>query len=254
MDWWEDDFCQQVAAGDRYVIRYDHRDTGQSISYQPGSPEYGLEDLVADALGVLDAFNVPVAHIAGMSMGGGIAQRLALDHADRLASMILLSTSPGVRPGTPPRPDLPPMTPALLARFTTDIPATPDWTDRSAVVDHILATQRAFAGSAGVDDARLLRLTSRILERTINIEASMTNHGLMVPGDPFGSRLGEITVPTLVIHGTEDPLFPYGHAETLTREIAGAQLVPMDRVGHQIPPQRTWQVVIPALLRHTSRP
>jgi pimeloyl-ACP methyl ester carboxylesterase len=68
MDWWEDGFCERLAAGGRFVIRYDHRDTGRSITYEPGAPGYTGSDLVEDAVGVLDALGLPRAHVVGMSM------------------------------------------------------------------------------------------------------------------------------------------------------------------------------------------
>ena len=92
MDWWEDEFCELLAAGPRFVIRYDLRDTGQSVTYLPGAPEYDGSDLTADALGVLDALGIDRAHVVGISMGGGIGQELALEHADRVATLTLVST------------------------------------------------------------------------------------------------------------------------------------------------------------------
>src|ERR687895_1196429 len=79
MLWWEEGFCRMLADGRRFVIRYDHRDTGRSVTYAPGHPEYTGADLVADAAGVLDAYELPAAHIAGVSAGGALAQRLALE-------------------------------------------------------------------------------------------------------------------------------------------------------------------------------
>jgi pimeloyl-ACP methyl ester carboxylesterase len=73
MDWWEDGFCERLAAGPRFVIRYDHRDTGRSVSYEPGAAPYSLRDLAEDAVGLLDAFCLESAHLVGMSMGGGSA-------------------------------------------------------------------------------------------------------------------------------------------------------------------------------------
>jgi len=94
MDFWEVEFCTRLA-GPRFVIRYDTRDTGRSVSYPPGEPGYDMPDLVEDAVGVLDALGVTRAHLVGLSMGGGLVQRLALDHADRVASITLVSTTPG---------------------------------------------------------------------------------------------------------------------------------------------------------------
>lgn len=94
MDWWEDEFCERLAAGHRFVVRYDHRDTGRSVNYEPGAPPYTLRDLTADSVGVLDSFGLGRAHLAGMSMGGWISQLVALDYPDRVASLTLISTRP----------------------------------------------------------------------------------------------------------------------------------------------------------------
>src|SRR4051794_16299799 len=100
MDWWEDEFCRRLAAGGRFVIRYDHRDTGRSTSFPAGAPPYSGSDLAQDALGVLDALGVHRAHVVGLSMGGGLAQRIAVESPHRLLSLTLMSTSPGSVPET----------------------------------------------------------------------------------------------------------------------------------------------------------
>jgi pimeloyl-ACP methyl ester carboxylesterase len=94
MIWWEDEFCAMLADGGRFVIRYDNRDTGRSVTYEPGQPGYSSTDLVSDAAGVLDGYGIPAAHVVGLSMGGAIAQLLALDFASRVSSLVLISTSP----------------------------------------------------------------------------------------------------------------------------------------------------------------
>src|ERR671927_1039944 len=93
MLWWEEGFCRLLADGGRFVIRYDHRDTGRSVTYEPGHPGYTAADLVADAAGVLDAYGIPAAHLVGVSMGGALAQILALDFPERVRSLALVSTS-----------------------------------------------------------------------------------------------------------------------------------------------------------------
>lgn len=242
MDWWEDEFCQRLASGPRFVIRYDLRDTGQSVSYEPGAPQYSAPDLVADAVSLLDALRVARAHVVGISMGGGIAQHLALDHADRVASLTLISTSPG-------GPDLRPMSDRLASHFA-EPPPEPDWSDRQAVVDYIVEDLRPYAGTFAEEEVRAL--VGRIVERTVNIESSMTNHTLLEGGEPVRPQLGGITAPTLVLHGTEDPLFPYGHGETLATEIPGARLLPLEGVGHEMPPRPVWDRVVAAILDHTA--
>src|SRR5215204_6770096 len=93
MLWWEEGFCRMLADGRRYVIRYDHRDTGRSVTYEPGHPGYTGADLIADAAGVLDAYGIPAAHVVGVSAGGAFAQLLALDDPGRVRSLVLISTT-----------------------------------------------------------------------------------------------------------------------------------------------------------------
>jgi pimeloyl-ACP methyl ester carboxylesterase len=244
MDWWEEEFCERLASGPRFVIRYDLRDTGQSVSYEPGAPQYGGPDLVTDAVGLLDALRLARAHVVGMSMGGGIAQRLALDHADRVASLTLIATSPGGA-------DLPPMSDELRAWFE-EPPPEPDWSDRQAVVDYIVEDLRQHAGTLPFDEEEMRAFAGRIVDRTVNIASSMKNHYLLEGDEPVGPRLGELTAPTLVLHGTEDPLFPYGHAEALAAEIPGARLLPLEGMGHELPPRPMWDQVVAAILDHTA--
>ncbi|HWE90004.1 MAG TPA: alpha/beta fold hydrolase [Pseudonocardiaceae bacterium] len=250
MDYWEDDFCDRLANGLRFVIRYDHRDTGQSTSYPAGQPGYGLPDLADDALGLLDALSVPRAHVVGISMGGMIGQLLAIEHPDRVATLTLMSSTPG-GPGGPANPDLPPITEKMRAAFAAPRPE-PDWADRDAAIERLVDGQLTAAGTQGWDEARLRAVAGRVFDRTITMAANQTNHYQMDGGTPMRSRLGEIAAPTLVLHGTEDPMFPYGHAEASAREIPHTQLVPLEGVGHQMPPPQTWDVVIPAILKHTS--
>ena len=94
MLWWEEGFCRLLAEGGRLVIRYDHRDTGRSATSEPGRPEYTSTDLIADAVGVLDAYGIAAAHVVGVSAGGAFAQLIALDYPDRVLSLVLISTSP----------------------------------------------------------------------------------------------------------------------------------------------------------------
>src|SRR6266545_4961719 len=112
MDWWEHEFCERLAAGMRYVVRYDNRDTWRSVSYPAGAPRYTAMDLAADVVGVLDALGLDGAHLVGISMGGALAQLVAVDYPARVGSLVLVSTSPA-GPGGPDDPDLPPMSEEL---------------------------------------------------------------------------------------------------------------------------------------------
>jgi pimeloyl-ACP methyl ester carboxylesterase len=247
MDWWEEDFCHLLAAGGRFVIRYDHRDTGRSVSYPAGAPGYTGADLAADVTGVLDALGRRRAHLAGISMGGALAQQVALAHPDRVDSLVLFSTSPAVSCGA----ELPPMSEDLRAYFAAEVPR-PDWAERAAVIDYLADYERHLEGAEYFDEPHVRALVARIVDRTTDVAASMTNHALAEEGELARGRLDEIAAPTLVIHGTADPLFPYGHGEALARGIPRAELLPLDGVGHQVPPRAWWAPVIAAMLRHTS--
>jgi pimeloyl-ACP methyl ester carboxylesterase len=245
MDCWEDDFCARLAGGARYVVRYDHRDTGQSTSYPPGAPGYTGDDLVADPIALLDVLGVGSAHMVGMSMGGALAQIMALDHGERVASLTLISTSPA-GPGDD---DLPPMTDAGRAAFGAM--EEPDWSDRTAAIEYLTELSRALASPAHpFDEDGVRALFARAVDRTTNVESSMKNHHAAEGSDRWRERLGEVAVPTLVIHGADDPVFPVGHGEALAREIPGAELLVLEGAGHELP-RRDWDVVVPAILRLT---
>lgn len=246
MDWWDTDFCRRLALGGRQVIRYDYRDTGRSVTYPPGAPGYTGDDLIADAVGLIDLLAGGRAHVVGISMGGAIAQHLAIDHPARVATVTLVSTSTG------PDDDLPPMDERLQAAFADPAPE-PDWSDPDAVVEHLVAECRLFAGPDSFDEEYTREVARRVVARTRDPEASAKNHALIKGSAGTRHRLGEITAPALVIHGDADPFFPPGHAVMLTREIKRAQLLMLDGVGHQAPPPSTWDVVVPALMGHTAR-
>jgi pimeloyl-ACP methyl ester carboxylesterase len=239
---WEDEFCRRLADGRRYVIRYDHRDTGRSHSDPPGRPRYGMRDLMEDAVGLLDALDLERAHLVGRSMGGGLAMLAALEHPERVASLTLMATSPGGD-------DLPPMSKAFLT-FVSN-PRQPDWSDRDAAIDHVLALLTIFAGPARFDAKAMRPLIAHEQARTRNVASSQINHFAMDVGAPVRPRLGEIRVPTLVIHGDGDPVFPLGHAQALAREIPGARLVVLEHTGHLVQAPN-WKVVVPAILEHTA--
>ena len=250
MDWWEDGFCELLAKDGRFVVRYDQRDTGESVSYPPGAPGYTGADLVADAVALLEALGIARAHLVGMSMGAGIAQHAALRFPERVASLTLIASSPAV-PGRPERPQLPPPSDHLRAIFA-DPPKPPDWSDREAVIDYFVADVLAYQGSIPYDEASLRMLVTRVVDRTSNVESSMTNHFVLADDEPALGRLTEIQARTLVLHGTEDPLFPIAHGEALAAEIPNARLLRLEGMGHEVPPEPLWDVVVPALLEHTA--
>lgn len=250
MDWWEDGFCARLAATGRYVVRFDARDTGRSTTFPVGAPTYGSEDLLTDVVGVLDALGLDSAHLVGVSMGGGISQLIAARYPGRTASLTLIATSPAT-PGGPDRPELPPMSEELARKFEEPQPG-PDWSDRESVIAYFLAGEHTFAGTVPVDEQRVRRVAGRAFDRS-PVPAAAANHWLLDDGkEPAELSLGDITAPTLVLHGTHDPLFPYAHGDALAREIPGATLVPLPGMGHQMPPPELWDTVISALVAHTE--
>lgn len=247
MDWWEDDFCQRLAIR-RHVVRYDMRDTGRSSTCPPGDPDYTFADLVADASGILDALGVASGHVVGISMGGALAQCLAVAHRDRVRTLTLVDTT-GALPGMPD--DLPGPEPDLAAYFehAGERPDL-DWSDRDAVVARLVEDQRAFM-RRGFDEARVRAVAERVFSRSRDLAAA-ENHTLIEEGAGPDGTLADIAMPTLVIHGDADPLFPLPHGEALAGAIPGADLLVLEGVGHEPPPPDTWDVAVPALLRHTS--
>lgn len=243
MVWWEDEFCIGLAQGRRFVIRYDHRDTGRSVTYRVGHPGYAASDLVADAVGVLDACALDAAHIVGMSMGGALAQLLALDFPDRVLSLTLISTSPA----TPGQLDLPPAQ-ARLGRFLAT--AKVDWSDPASVVDYLVDYWRVLWGEQrSFDEVRIRELAQHELARARQFAAAQ-NHGVLPDDGRTRAPLSSISAPTLIIHGTDDPMFPLGHGTALAREIQGAKLLPLQGAGHGLDPQ-DWETVTRAILDHT---
>ena len=242
MLWWPDEFCRMLAGGGRFVIRYDHRDTGQSVAYEPGNPGYTGDDLVADAAGILDAHGIPAAHVVGLSMGGALAQLLALDHPDRILSLVLMSTTfagPSER-------ELPPVTEEYASFSAT---AEVDWSDPESVIAYVVEDSRALAGNkAEFDEAGAHARATRDVERARNF-ASVQNHGLLSGGER--DQVPSLVIPTLVIHGSADPLFPLGHGKALADEISGATLVVLEGAGHELR-QADWDTIVRAILGHTE--
>jgi pimeloyl-ACP methyl ester carboxylesterase len=243
MLWWDEEFCRRLAAGGRYVIRYDHRDTGRSTTFPPGNPGYTGATLVTDAVAVLDGYGIAAAHVVGLSAGGGIAQHLALVHADRVRSLVLVSTSRAVSGGRP----LPPPT-AAYGRFVAT--AQVDWSDRESVVRYHVDYWRAVSGDRPFDESACRDVVRRDVARARDISAAQ-NHDL-VAGDEGPDRgLSSISAPTLVVHGTADPVFPFPHGQELADAIPSARLLPLDGAGHGF--DRTdWDTVLPAIWSHTA--
>ena len=129
-----------------------------------------------------------------------------------------------------------------------------DWTDPDAVVEEYVRVQRVFAGGLGIDEDHVRSVARGVLERSVDAHAGVVNHWLVIGGGDDGPHrtMADIHAPTLVIHGSDDPMFPLPHGEALAHEIPGARLLVVDGMGHEPPPPPTWDQVLPAIVHHTS--
>jgi pimeloyl-ACP methyl ester carboxylesterase len=203
-----------------------------------------VSDLVGDAVGVLDAYGLPAARIVGLSMGGALAQLLALDFPDRVLSLVLISTSSVVSGdyGLPPSED-------RLRRFLATVQV--DWSDASSVVEYLVDYWRVLWGQArAFDEAYIRKLAQHDVARARHVAAAQ-NHGFLPDEDRSRGPLSSITASTLVIHGTDDPMFPLEHGTALANEIPGAKLLPLKGAGHGIDPD-DWDAVTHAILDHST--
>jgi pimeloyl-ACP methyl ester carboxylesterase len=245
MDGWDTELCERLAAGGRHVVRYDHRDTGRSSTGTPGKPGYDADQLDRDCVTLVESLAAGPVHLVGVSMGGGIAQAIALRRPDLVAGLTLVATTAvGGDVGV----ELPGPAPQVASYFESP-PPDPDWSDPHSYADWMLLGERAFAGSIPVDEPRLRELAATVFSRSKD-PAAANNHWIAIGGDEEAEVLDVhlITAPTLVIHGSADPLFPLPHGEALADAIPGARLVVVPGMGHQVPPPETWEVVVPALL------
>jgi pimeloyl-ACP methyl ester carboxylesterase len=244
MLWWEGGFCRLLADGGRFMIRYDHRDTGRSVTGEPGRPRYTGSDLVADAARVLDGYELVAAYVVGVSAGGAFAQLLALGFPDRVLSLVLISTSPATGDER--------SLPSATERFGGFLAsAEVDWSDRESVIEYVVAYQRMLAGGVRpFDEAAWRELVDRDVERARDIAASQ-NHSLIPEGDVPSDPISSIAVPTLVIHGTADPMFPLEHGQALAEEIPGASLLTLEGAGHGVD-RADWKTIARAILEHTA--
>lgn len=241
-DWWPPEFCAMLAGRGFRVIRYDQRGTGQTIPGRRGGRLGGLGALVDDALAVLDAARGGDAHWVGFSSGGWVAQLAALDHPDRVRTLTLESTTPTGYDGA--GADLPGPSERLQKRWAYPLPE-PDWSDEASVIDYLVETDRDYAG-AEFDEPHERAIWSATVRRSPGMHRDEGAADVTVEPPRWRERLGSLRVPTTVVHGTDDPLFPIGHGEALAREIPGARFVRLPGVGHELPP-RAWDAVVEAI-------
>ena len=249
MDSWEPTFCESARGrrppGD--PLRPPRHGALDDLAGRTAG--YTGDDLSLDPLRLLDGLGVAAAHFVGVSMGGGIAQDLAVRFPDRVLSLTLISTSCAFERSDPT--PLPPME-ARVSDFFAQQDDSLDWADQDAVVEEYVRVQRVFAGALGIDEDHVRSVARQVQERSVDAHAGVVNHWLVVGGDDGPRRtMADIHAPTLVVHGSDDPMFPLPHGAALAQEIAGARLLVVDGMGHEPPPPPTWDQVVPAIVELT---
>lgn len=243
--WWPDEFCRQLACRGRRVIRYDHRDTGKSVSYPPGQASYTVEDLADDVIRVLDGYGISYAHLVGMSLGGLLSQLVALKFPNYVRSLTLIASERLAQEV----PGMPQMDPSILEYHARagDL----DWSDRDAVIDYQVGAWRLLSGSAhAFDESAIRAMAATDFDRTPNLKSTF-NHASLEDLGPWADRLEEIQVPVLVVHGTEDPVLPYVHGLALRKAFPRGDLLTLKGTGHELH-RADWESIIGAIVSHTA--
>jgi pimeloyl-ACP methyl ester carboxylesterase len=228
LHYWPDGFCQALVDRGLFVVRFDNRDTGLS-THLPDGPQYGLEAMAADVVGLVRALGHSSAHLVGVSLGGVIVQVAAIDHPDAVRSLVSISSTTGDPAVGAGRPE------ALAALFTP-----PAEISREAIGAHSLALSRVI-GSTGfaLDERFLQERAMRSFDRCYD-PAGVVRHAMAAASASDRTpRLRELRVPALVIHGSDDPLVGVSGAVATAEAIPGAELMVIDGMGHDIPPA-TW--------------
>lgn len=251
---WPVGLCELLAARGYHVIRFDNRDCGHSTKLaQPAPPlgkvirgevsevPYGLHEMAGDAVGLLEALAIERAHVVGASLGGMIAQRLAIDHPGRvlsLASIMSTTGAPGV--GTP-------------TEAATEVLMSRPATERQAYIDGAVAARKVLGSVDGLRDDDLVReVATRAFDRGIHPDGTARQLAAIIASPDRTPELRRIQAPTVVIHGSIDPLIGLSGGEATAAAIPGAQLVVIDGMGHDLPPG-SWVQIVDALVANFAR-
>jgi pimeloyl-ACP methyl ester carboxylesterase len=253
---WDNDLCRDLAQRGHYVVRFDNRDAGLSTKCDEteqanlvggtGSgkigPPYTLDDMADDAVGLLDALGIVKAHICGASMGGMIAQTLAIRHPSRVLSLISIYSNMGSKGLPPPKPEVMEL---LLA---------PAPRERDPYIQHMTVLFKAMAGRGfAFDEAWTRMITGRAYDRSFSPEGTARQvYAVMTQGNRK-KALASVTVPTLVIHGTDDPVVPWEAGRDTAEAIPRAELMLIDGMGHDLPHGGAWPRIVEAIAAHTSK-
>jgi pimeloyl-ACP methyl ester carboxylesterase len=237
---WPDAFCQQLAGHGYHVVRFDNRDAGRS-THLPGA-RYTLEDIADDAVGLLDALRIDSAHVVGASLGGMVAQLMAIRHPSRVRSLASLMSTTGRRGKGK----------TALRVYRHMLSRRP-----RAEEEAIERRVRVFLdiGSTGFpqDAGEIRRATALAFHRDRDARGGRRrqHRAVRTAGDRT-ARLRQIRVPTLVIHGTVDPMCHPSGGEATAAAIPGARLELIDGMGHDLPPG-AWPQIIGAIADNARR-
>jgi pimeloyl-ACP methyl ester carboxylesterase len=253
---WDDDFCRQLATRGFRVIRFDNRDIGQSSKLTGGkrltplellklrflkipvAAPYKLRDMAEDTTGLMDVLGIKSAHLVGASMGGMIAQEIAISFPQRVRSLTSIMSTTG-------NPKVPPPTREAAAMLMAPPPAT-----REEFLARFAQTWKVLrVGSFPEDEARDRTRAERVFERGLNAPGVGRQFRAILASGSRKERLASVKTPTLVIHGTVDPLVrPEGGKDTAA-SIPGAKLVMIEGMGHALPIPM-WPQIIDAIDKH----
>jgi pimeloyl-ACP methyl ester carboxylesterase len=245
---WDQRFCELLAARGFYVIRFDNRDSGLSTWMKSAGPPdmaaafggdphpaYQLDDMAADAVGLLDSLGIPAAHLVGASMGGFIAQLVTLNHPERVLSLTSIMSGPGGTDAVPPKPE----GAALLA-------APPPPTREERILQ-AMAIHRTLAGAGDQLEETVERARAEgAIDRAYYPTGTGRQLVAILAARSRIERLKQVRVPTLVIHGNEDVLVPIENGRLVAEAVPGARLIEIDGMGHDLP-QRAWPVMVDAI-------
>src|SRR6202163_372670 len=238
---WHEPFCELLAARGLFVIRFDNRDVGLSSRMESagppdiaaafrgeGQPAYQLDDMAADVAGLLDSLGIPAAHLVGASMGGFIAQLVAINHPDRVLSLTSIMSGPGGE-------DEVAATPAGVAVLMVAPPDT-----REERIEVAMNIHRTLAGAGDqLDDAVERARAERSVDRAyypLGVGRQLV--AIMAAGSRL-EVLKHVRVPTLVVHGTDDVLVPIENGRRVAGAVPGARFIEIPGMGHDIP-ERVW--------------
>lgn len=241
---WPDELCRLLAGAGYHVVRYDHRDTGRSGK---SDGEYDLSTMAADAAAVIDCLGLGPAHVVGQSAGGMVSLLLALDRPELLRSLVLLSSTPDANAavGSLPRTG-PPRRREPVREFAARS-GSPSATTTGDPRDAAVEGWRALVGpTVRFDQSYWQDLVARVVACSSEPDTSGRNLTATQRTPPLTDRIAAVDLPTLVLHGEQDPVFPVEHGEELCRAIPRARLRRITGMGHIFPPH--WSSTIAELI------